>query len=94
VAFPGQWRKFLPTDLQSPWWYNADELARLIYARIGEVAPGGDDPLAGTRFSVPKVERPVYGLRSLLEARHALPGSCTYTDAINSAVAIHLVMPV
>jgi hypothetical protein len=34
VKFPGEWRKFLPTDLTSPHWYNTDSLERLIYAHL------------------------------------------------------------
>jgi hypothetical protein len=43
VHFPGSWRKFLPSDLTSPWWYDHDALARLIFAHIGDAAAGGRD---------------------------------------------------
>jgi hypothetical protein len=30
VVFPGKWRNFLPGDLTSPWWYDADPFRRLV----------------------------------------------------------------
>ena len=45
VPFPnGRWRKFLPTDLTSPYWYDEDTLARLIFSHIAETRRGGKDP--------------------------------------------------
>src|SRR5262249_46531099 len=35
VVFPGGWRKFLPTDLTSPWWYDRRAMDKLIYQHIG-----------------------------------------------------------
>lgn len=43
VAFPGEWRKFLPTDLPSPWWYDLDALRRLVFAYIGASRRGDRD---------------------------------------------------
>jgi hypothetical protein len=43
VPFPDGWRKFLPTDLTSAWWYDEAALTRLIYAHIGEAGRGGKD---------------------------------------------------
>jgi hypothetical protein len=34
VNFLNGWRKFLPTDNTSPWWYDENALARLIFAHI------------------------------------------------------------
>lgn len=41
VTFPGEWRKFLPTDLTSPWWYSKEDLERLIFSHIGETRRNG-----------------------------------------------------
>jgi DNA topoisomerase VI subunit B len=41
VAFPAAWRKFLPTDATSPWWYFHDDLARLIFLKIGKAKRSG-----------------------------------------------------
>src|SRR5262249_19915756 len=30
LAFPQNWRKFLPTDLHSPWWYDERAFATLL----------------------------------------------------------------
>ena len=35
VTFPGDWRKYFPTDLTSAWWYSPDDLTRLIFSHIG-----------------------------------------------------------
>jgi hypothetical protein len=43
VSFPGDWRKFLPTDLTSPWWYDGAALAKLIFAHIRAAERGGRD---------------------------------------------------
>ncbi|MDA8336993.1 MAG: ATP-binding protein [Peptococcaceae bacterium] len=43
VTFPGEWRKFLPTDLTSAHWYTADSMERLIYAHILDGGRGGKD---------------------------------------------------
>ncbi len=43
VTFPGNWRKFLPTDLTSPYWYDHDALKRLIFAHINQAHAGGED---------------------------------------------------
>jgi hypothetical protein len=44
VEFPGKgWRKFLPTDLTSPWWYTDDDLARLVFGHVGCAKQGGKD---------------------------------------------------
>jgi DNA topoisomerase VI subunit B len=40
AVFPGEWRKFLPTDLTSPWWYTEEALARLVFAHIAAVREG------------------------------------------------------
>jgi hypothetical protein len=44
VSFPGNgWRKFLPTDLTSAWWYDGAALAKLVFGHIGAVERGGRD---------------------------------------------------
>jgi DNA topoisomerase VI subunit B len=46
VTFPGPWRKYLPTDLTSAWWYSVDDLTRLIFSHIAAVKqPRGHDLL-------------------------------------------------
>lgn len=40
VAFPEEWRKFLPTDLISPWWYTEEALSRLVFAHINAFRQG------------------------------------------------------
>jgi hypothetical protein len=37
VTFPAEWRKFLSTDLTSPWWYTEEALARLVFAHINAI---------------------------------------------------------
>ena len=39
VDFPASWRKFLPTDLPSAWWFNQSDFAALVDAHIAH----GDD---------------------------------------------------
>jgi hypothetical protein len=44
VAFPGgSWRKFLPTDLTSPWWYDEPALAKLVFGHVGAAERDGRD---------------------------------------------------
>jgi hypothetical protein len=44
VPFPGEgWRKFLPADLTSPWWYDAAALGKLVFGHIGAAERGGPD---------------------------------------------------
>jgi hypothetical protein len=43
VTFPGDWRKFLPTDLTSPWWFDEPALAKLLFGHIGAAEKGGRD---------------------------------------------------
>ncbi len=43
VKFPGEWRKFLPTDLTSPWWYSVGDLKKLIFSHIAETRRSGSD---------------------------------------------------
>lgn len=43
VTFPG-WRKHLPTDLTSPWWYSTADMERLVFSHIGETRRGNGDP--------------------------------------------------
>ncbi len=45
VAFPirGGWRKFLPTDLPSPHWFDGPALAKLIFAHIAASRRGSKD---------------------------------------------------
>jgi Histidine kinase-, DNA gyrase B-, and HSP90-like ATPase len=45
VAFPGDWRKFLPSDPTSAWWYDAADLKRLVFSHIAEARRGGKDLL-------------------------------------------------
>ena len=33
-ALPATWRKFLPTDLPSAWWFNLKDFEALVYAHI------------------------------------------------------------
>jgi hypothetical protein len=45
VPFPvGRWRKFLPTDLTSPWWYDDAALGKLVFLHVGQAERGGPDP--------------------------------------------------
>jgi hypothetical protein len=43
VTFPSGWRKFLPTDLTSPWWYDVAALGKLIFAHARVAERGGHD---------------------------------------------------
>jgi DNA topoisomerase VI subunit B len=45
IEFPGgKWRKFLPTDPTSAWWYDRPALARLLFGNITQQAKrGGQD---------------------------------------------------
>ncbi|KUK32064.1 MAG: ATP-binding region ATPase domain protein [Thermoanaerobacterales bacterium 50_218] len=36
AEFPNGWRKFLPTDPTSAWWYTEEALARLVFAYLKE----------------------------------------------------------
>jgi len=45
VDFPGSWRKWLPTDPTSIYWYDLDTLKRLIFSHIGASQNGGRDLL-------------------------------------------------
>jgi DNA topoisomerase VI subunit B len=38
-----KWRKFLPTDLPSAWWFSAEELAKLSFSLIAKAREGGRD---------------------------------------------------
>jgi DNA topoisomerase VI subunit B len=42
VAFPEKWTKFLPTDHTSPWWYDSNALARLVFAHLAAPAQAGE----------------------------------------------------
>jgi hypothetical protein len=43
VTFPGEWRKFLPTDFTSPWWYDEAAFAKLVFAHVRAAQQGGED---------------------------------------------------
>jgi hypothetical protein len=43
VAFPGDWRKCVPSDATSAWWYDAADLKRLVFSHIAETRRGGKD---------------------------------------------------
>jgi hypothetical protein len=43
VAFPDEWRKFLPTDLISIHWYDVPSLKRLVFNFIAKGKQGGPD---------------------------------------------------
>ena len=43
VSFPGEWRKFLPSDLTSIWWYSVEDLQKLIFSHIAETRRSGRD---------------------------------------------------
>jgi DNA topoisomerase VI subunit B len=45
AGFPGSWRKFLPTDLTSPHWYDRDAFQRLVFSHIAVERQGGADRL-------------------------------------------------
>jgi hypothetical protein len=45
IAFPGGWRKFLPSDPTSAWWYDVADLKRLVFSHIAEARRGGKDLL-------------------------------------------------
>jgi hypothetical protein len=40
-----KWRKWVPTDPTSAWWYSATDLQRLIFSHIAETRRGGPDLL-------------------------------------------------
>jgi len=41
--FPGGWRKFLPTDFTSAWWYDPDAFKRIVFSHITAAVAGGRD---------------------------------------------------
>jgi DNA topoisomerase VI subunit B len=43
VAFPADWRKFLPGDRTSAWWFDDEALAKLVFAYISVAERGGPD---------------------------------------------------
>src|SRR5207248_208077 len=43
VDWPSSWRKWLPTDPTSAWWYDAQALLKLVYAHIAHAREGGRD---------------------------------------------------
>jgi DNA topoisomerase VI subunit B len=43
MAFPKPWRKYLPGDPTSAWWYSVDDLTRRIFSHISESRRGGPD---------------------------------------------------
>jgi hypothetical protein len=43
VAFPGDWRKHLPSDLTSAWWYSVSALSTLIFSHIAAARRRGPD---------------------------------------------------
>jgi hypothetical protein len=43
VDFPGEYRKFLPRDKMSPWWYDEAALKKLIFLHIAAARSGGKD---------------------------------------------------
>jgi hypothetical protein len=44
VTFPGNgWRKILPTDKTSPWWYDGAALKKLIFLHINAIRNGEED---------------------------------------------------
>jgi hypothetical protein len=45
VDFPDGWRKYLPGDPTSAWWYSVDDLKRLVFSHISESRRGGPDLL-------------------------------------------------
>lgn len=45
ASFPGEFRKFLPTDLPSPHWYDLSSFKKLIFSHIADTHNGGEDPL-------------------------------------------------
>jgi DNA topoisomerase VI subunit B len=49
VPFPGEWRKYLSTDLTSAWWYSPEDLTRLVFSHIGAWHHGGPDLLEAIR---------------------------------------------
>jgi hypothetical protein len=50
VAFPDSWRKCLPSDLTSPWWYSTEDLERLIFSHIGASKQRGGQGLLLREF--------------------------------------------
>jgi hypothetical protein len=42
-TFPGEFKKYLPTDATSPHWYDEEALRRLIYAHIAHSRSGAPD---------------------------------------------------
>jgi len=72
------WRKWLPGDPTSPWWYTASELRRLVFQHIAETRErGARDPL------LRDFVRSFRGLSSTAKAKaicDALPGISRLTD--------------
>jgi DNA topoisomerase VI subunit B len=44
VTFPTLWRKFLPTDLPSAWWFSLSDLETLIFAHVARARESGANP--------------------------------------------------
>jgi hypothetical protein len=38
-----EWRKFLPTDLTSPWWYDDSAMGKLVFQHLNAAKQGGKD---------------------------------------------------
>jgi len=45
VAFPEPWRKYLPSDPTSAWWYSTEDLTRLVFAHIAARQQPGEKDL-------------------------------------------------
>lgn len=78
VSFPDGWRKFLPTDLTSPWWYSEEALTRLIFAHANAFRQGRAKDLSLRDFV-----RSFRGLSGRAKAKAVcgrLPGVARLTD--------------
>ena len=40
VDFPNKWKKYIPTNPTSPWWYGESDMKKLIFAYICEIEQG------------------------------------------------------
>lgn len=77
---PDGWRKPLPTEPTSPWWYNETALKQLVFAHVGVVRRGGRD------LPVGEFVRTFAGLTNTAKARAvlaAVPGIKTLSDFAN-----------
>jgi hypothetical protein len=75
---PEGWRKFLPTDLTSPWWYDPAAFARLVFGQVGAV-----EQAQGRDLTLREFVRQFAGLSGTAKAKavcDTLPGVKRLSD--------------